>query len=59
MKPACPAAATCQWHNRALLLIQTGQIEQLQEDREILLVLLSRAWRACTCGLAKRVRALL
>jgi len=55
----CPAAASCQWHNKALAWVQSGQQDRIRKEKDILLVLLSRAWRGCTCGLAKRVRALL
>jgi hypothetical protein len=58
MKP-CPAAMSCQWHNRALAWVRAGNRERIRQERDILLVLLTRAWRGCTCGLAARVRALL
>ena len=55
----CPAAASCRWHNKALAWLQSGQAARIREEKDILLVLLTRAWRGCTCGLAARVRALL
>lgn len=58
MKP-CPAAATCQWHNKVLTWVQSGQRERIRAERDILLLLMTRAWRGCTCGLPQKVRALL
>lgn len=59
MKPQCPAAASCQWHNKALAWVNAGQREKIRHEKDILLVLLTRAWRACTCGLRERVKAML
>jgi hypothetical protein len=56
---ACPAAVTCRWHNRVAGLLRAGQVEQIRADKDVLLVLLGRAWRLCNCGLARRVRAVL
>lgn len=55
----CPVAGTCRWHERARVLLMSGQLERLRADKDILLTLLTRAWRGCTCGLARRVKAVL
>ena len=55
----CPAARTCRWHNKAALWLRTGQVARIREEKDVLLVLLTRAWRGCTCGLARKVRAVL
>ena len=55
----CPAAARCRWHDRAKLWLATGQTRRVSDNKDILLVLLERAWRGCTCGLVKRVKAAL
>jgi hypothetical protein len=55
----CPAAQTCRWHSKAATWLQTGQTQRIRQEKDILLVLLTRAWRGCTCGLARRIRDLL
>lgn len=59
MKTKCPASLTCQWHDKAKRWMDTGQTKRVAENKDILLVLLQRAWRSCTCGLAKRVKTAL
>ena len=51
----CPAAASCQWHNKVLAWINSGQTERIRQEKDILLVLLSRAWRGCICLAHTRV----
>jgi hypothetical protein len=55
----CPAAASCQWHNKVLMWLRLGKHDRIREEKDIIIVLLTRAWRGCTCGLPQRVRALL
>lgn len=55
----CPAAQTCRWHAKAANWVATGQVQRIKQEKDILLVLLTRAWRGCTCGLARRIRGLL
>lgn len=55
----CPAAQTCRWHAKAAAWLATGQVQRIKQEKDILLVLLTRAWRGCTCGLARRIRGLL
>jgi hypothetical protein len=55
----CPVAASCRWHDLAKSWLRMGQFQRIRENKDILLVLLTRAWKGCTCGLDKRVRAAL
>ena len=55
----CPASRSCRWHDLAQAWLRMGQLHRIRDNQDILLVLLTRAWKGCTCGLDKKVRAAL
>jgi hypothetical protein len=55
----CPVELSCRWHNKVATWLRTGQTARIKQEKDVLLVLLTRAWRGCRCGLAQKVRAAL